>query len=408
MSAKHEFLLAKVLAILLISLQFSLYGLIWLRLLSNPSLKGMDFISFYTAGRIARNGNYSHLYDLEAQHEIQHKIVDESTFQGGVNLSQHPPYLAPLLSLLAIDNYVHAYVYWTIVRLLIVVACEELIRRFLLRLGWNMSFALLTALGTMGFWPFFLGLLEGQDTVFVMLGLFLFLFGLLEGREISAGAGLALASLSPLIVGALGLPLLVTYRKAAFYFVSSMILLVLYSLTLVGFQGLESFMDLMRLSSQGTGYGLNQLYMYNLLGLLLRNFPGLGLRTSQQVSWGAFILIVISLTALWWNRRYDLRKEHIGTAVVLSVFTLPHLHIHGLSYLLLPLLVLVIFLYDQDHKGMALLLVPLISTLLVIVIFVLPTLKFVLYYFLMIILFGGLYISPAFLVMKLRKSVRIV
>lgn len=389
---RKNFSIAEILAIVLISGQLALYAFMWFRLLDDSSLRGMDFISFYTAGRIARQGNYPLLFDLDSQRAVQHTLVAADTFAGGANLSQHPPYLAPLLSLLAVDDFVDSYILWTLTRLVIMGICGKLIYSFLLRSGWDLLSALLGMLGSLSFFPFFLGLLGGQDTAFIMLGLFLWMFGMLEADEIRAGIGLALTSLSPLIAGALGLPLLATRRKAGAWFIAAMILLGLYSLALIGFEGGMDFIGLMRLSSQGEGYGLNQSAMYNLLGFLLRNFPSLSGRGTGFISWMTFIISIIFMTILWWNKRERLQVEHIGIAVVLSVFTLPHLHAHGLSYLLLPLLGAVTIFYKRGFRSAAQVFMPVISTLLLFSTFMTPSMNYASYYLLMLGLavgFGG-------------------
>jgi hypothetical protein len=385
--------LAVLVAVLLISGQIALYAFMWVRLLSDPSLKTMDFISFYTAGRIARQGQYSQLFNLDTQRTVQHMIVAADAFPGGVNLSQHPPYLAPLLSLLAVDDFVQAYVLWTAVRVVVMIICGVLIWRFLLGRGWRPLRAILAALASLLFFPFFLGLLGGQDTAFIVLGLLLWMFGLVEKREVRAGFGLALASLSPLIVAALGPPLLAARRKAGLWFILSMGLLGLYSLALIGLQGGRDFVSLMGLSSQGEGYGLNQPKMYNLLGLLLRSLPASSVELSRLISWAAFGLSIILLVILWWNRRENLKIEHVGIAVVISVFTLPHLHAHALSYLLLPLLASITLLHERGHQTLAMLLIPLTSTLALLSIFMDSEINFAVYYALMLALIVGLSLS---------------
>jgi hypothetical protein len=392
-SAKGTFSFAEILAILLISGQIALYVFMWFNLLGDSSLKGMDFISFYTAGRIARQGDYQMLFDLDAQRTVQHTIVTADTFAGGVNLSQHPPYIAPLLSLLAVDDFVNAYILWTLVRLLVMAACGELIRRFLLRSNWTPRFAVLGAINSLCFFPFFIGLLGGQDTAFIMLGLLLWMFGLLMGNEIRAGMGLALVSLSPLIAGALGIPLLVTRRKAGLWFILAMFLLSLYSLALIGLQGVQDFAGLMRLSSQGEGYGLNQVSMYNLLGLLLRAFPNLSMDTVRSAAWAATILSILAMCIFWWNKKNQLGIRHIGIAVVLGTFTAPHLHLHGLSYLLLPLLGVTLILYERGYKEVALVLTPALSSILIIIMLLLPNWNQTAYYLLM----AGLFFFFSFL-----------
>lgn len=387
---KRNFSFAEIFAFLLICGQIGLYIFMWFRLLNDSSLKGMDFISFYTAGRIARESNYHQLYDLDTQRAIQHTIVSADTFAGGANLSQHPPYIAPVLSLLAVDDFVHSYILWTIIRLLIIAACGELIRHFLLWKSWDLKHSKLMVVGSLCFFPFFLGLLGGQDTAFIMLGLLLWMFGLLERRELHAGIGLALASLSPLITGALAIPLLATRRKASLWFILAMLGLILYSLILIGFQGGKDFIGLMRLSSQGEGFGLNQSSMYNLLGLLIRSFPDANIGKLRSIAWVAYILSILILCIYWWNKQDRLTIKPISIAFVLVTFTAPHLHLHGISYLLPPLIGVATILYDQGSKTIALILIPVISSILVIILLLMPEWNYFSYYLLMFSMFIAL------------------
>jgi hypothetical protein len=216
------------------------------------------------------------------------------------------------------------------------------------------------------------------------------MFSLLEKREARAGIGLALTSLSPLIAGALGLPLLVTRRKASLWFVLAMLVLMIYSLTLIGFQGVKDFIGLLRLSSQGEGYGLNQASMYNLLGFLIRSFPSVNIDKIRSIAWAASILSILAMCIYWWNKQERLNIKHICMAVVLATFTAPHLHLHGLSYLLLPLLGITIMLYDQGRKEIALLLIPITSTILLLILFLASGWNFAIYYLLMLFMFIAL------------------
>jgi hypothetical protein len=172
-----------------------------------------------------------------------------------------------------------------------------------------------------------------------------------------------------------------------------MFLLSLYSLALIGLQGVQDFAGLMRLSSQGEGYGLNQVSMYNLLGLLLRAFPNLSMDTVRSAAWAATILSILAMCIFWWNKKNQLGIRHIGIAVVLGTFTAPHLHLHGLSYLLLPLLGVTLILYERGYKEVALVLTPALSSILIIIMLLLPNWNQTAYYLLM----AGLFFFFSFL-----------
>ena len=77
------------------------------------------------------------------------------------------------------------------------------------------------------------------------------------------------------------------------------------------------------------------------------------------------------------------RPERVGLALVLLTFTLPHLHTHALSMLLLPLLIAAQRLHAGGREGLALLLIPGVSTVLVLLTILAPTLTYPAYGLLM-------------------------
>ncbi|MBI5943423.1 MAG: DUF2029 domain-containing protein [Chloroflexi bacterium] len=377
----YKFSFVEVLAFLLISGQVALYAFMWLRLLGDPSLKTMDFVSFYAAGRLIRAGEYRQIYNFESEAALQRGIVGGSYDEPLI--FNHPPHVTPLLALTASGDYVRAYIGWSAIRLLVVLACGELVRRYLIHQGWMNLHAWIGALGSVTFFPIFISLLGGQDTVFTLIGLLVWMFALVKGREMSAGLGLAFATLSPTIAGALALPLFASRRRAGLWFIAGCLGLAIYSLLLVGVQGLKDFLGLLRISSQGETYGFDWSGMYNLLGFLVRAFPSLGIETARSIAWGAAVVSIFVMCGLWWNKRHQINVRHIGVAVTLGTLTSPHLNLHGLSFLLLPLIGIVTILHDKGDKSLALILVPAISTVLVFALFFMPALNFAAYYLLM-------------------------
>lgn len=347
------------------ALLLAIYVRLWVGLLDLPALGGIDFVSFYTAGRIARSGAYRQLYDLTLHYAIQSPIIGPNFVPGGVIMSQHPPFLAPLLGLLAFDDYRAAYIAWCGVLVAVFALCGAVVVRFLGERGFDRRASLLGAAGAVLFYPAFISLLKGQDTAFVLLGALVWMWALLARRERLAGAALALVLLKPQLGLALALPLLASRNRAAWWFCVTSALLGLYSLLLVGWGGALDLIGLMRLSADGRGYGTNQQAMYNFLGLLVRGAPGLDAAALSALKWAMYLLAIGVLCWLWWGKRQDLTLEHIGVAVVLCVFASPHLHLHDLSLLLLPALGAIVRLAQRDaRRGLALALLPAASLLL--------------------------------------------
>lgn len=388
---RMKFSFAEIAAFLLISGQIALYVFMWFQLLNDPSLKTMDFISLYATGRLIRAGDYKQIYNPEAEIVIQREVAG-STYDKPL-IFNHPPHVTPILGLIASNDYVRAYIYWTMSGLLVLSACVDMIRRYLLRSGWDVTSAWLGAFGSMTFFPIFISLLGGQDTVYTLIGLLVWMFALLKRDEAFAGLGLAFAALSPTIAGALALPLLASRRRAGWWFIAGMLGLAVYGLALVGWQGVLDFLYLLRTSSEGVYYGINWSAMYNLLGLLARAFPNLSIEAIRLAAWIFATLSILSMCIFWWNKQDRLNIRHIGIAVVFGTFTAPHLHLHGLSFLLLPLLGMVTLLFERGNKKFALVLIPAVSTVLLVILFVVSDWSYASYYLLMLVLIGGLWFS---------------
>jgi hypothetical protein len=357
-----------------------------------PALGGVDFISFYTAGRIARAGTYRQLYDLTLHYAIQSPIIGPNFVPGGVIMSQHPPFLAPLLGLISVDDYRASYITWSVILACVLVPCGVIAARLLAANGIDRRSSMLAAISAVLFYPVFISLLKGQDTAFVLLGALVWMWALLARRERLAGAALALVLLKPQIALVLALPLLASRNRAAWWFCAASGLLGLYSLLLVGLSGLVDLLGLMRLSADGSGYGTNQPAMYNFLGLLIRGAPTLDVATLSVLKWTVYLLTISFLCWLWWGKRESLTIQHIGVAVTLSLFASPHLHLHDLSLLLLPVLGSMILLWRRGRRGRvaALALLPAGSLLLFASDLVEGSLHFLVGYALMLALLIGL------------------
>ena len=349
-----------------LALLAAIYAQLWIGLLSLPALGGVDFISFYTAGRIARAGAYGQLYDLTLHYAIQSPIIGPNFVPGGVIMSQHPPFLAPLLGLISFDDYRASYIAWSVILACVLAPCGVVAARFLVANGVDRRSSILAAISAVLFYPVFISLLKGQDTAFVLLGALIWMWALLARRERLAGVALALVLLKPQIALVLALPLLASRNRAAYWFCAASGLLGLYSLLLVGSGGLLDLLGLMRLSADGAGYGTNQPAMYNFLGLLIRSVPTLDAATLSLLKWTVYLLTIGFLCWLWWGKREALTIQHIGVAVTLSLFASPHLHLHDLSLLLLPMLGGMTLLWGRGRRGRtaALALLPASSLLL--------------------------------------------
>lgn len=299
------------LAIAFIALQIVLYAAAWRTVLPKES----DFPAFYSAAGIWQQGGNP--YDLEKQCSMQIPIRGEPCLPFA-----HPPVLLPLLSLVSSDDFVRSYYRWTSLLLIVVIAC--VIPLYQITHEWRSS------IQSILFLPVVISLALGQDTPFILLGVLLWFWLLLEGKDFWAGLALSLSVIKPQIAILLGIPLLFARPKAFAGFCAGGLALLLFSFALVGADGFYGLLRIVRVMSQGQGYGVNTAVMISVTGLLVR--AGL----SATWSWVFLGLALIAISVLW--RKLGTTPQTLSIGVILALFCAPHLHLHDLSLLSAPIL----------------------------------------------------------------------
>jgi hypothetical protein len=275
-----------------------------------------DFAAFYSGTVLWKQGRPA--YDLKSGCEIQ--------ANAGVPLCMpffHPPILLPVLSPVVNENYLASYWRWVIVGSLIVILCAATVYRLT-------NADLIKTVVTISFFPVFVGLRQGQDTAFVLLGILLCLLFLRDGKDSLVGIALSLTVLRPHLALALAFPLLLARPKAFRAFFVTSLALVAFSFLLVGAQGFRDIIINTLLSARGTDNSTHQEAMYNVVGIFVR--AGL----SPLWAWPFFVAAIVAVAVLW--RKCGVTLSTFSIAVTLVLFTSPHLHTHDLALLIVPLL----------------------------------------------------------------------
>jgi len=330
-SGRRIFIVAGV-----VSLFISYLG-IWIRLINDPKERtGSDFIAFYSAGRVAQNEGMARVYDPALQQKIQEEQVGFPLATGQVLLYNHLPFLIPILKSLVTLNYVDSFYRWTFILITIYVASILFLSLTLHKTGINKKQIVLTATGCLLFLPLFFSLMNGQDTAFLLLGATIWMYGLISGKELLAGVGLSLATVRPHIALLLAIPMFYRHRRTFLGFVISSGILALISVALLGLDGIREFINIILLSGGGEWYGMKENAMYNLIGLLTRTAPWLGAGTIRTIGWIVYGMAFVLLCSLW-NRKSETVENLIGLSIIITLFTVPHLHLHDLALLIIPI-----------------------------------------------------------------------
>ena len=313
-----------------------IYFVWWGRMIGDPVARsGTDFIAFYSAGRIAQAHGFASIYDIEYQKEIEQEVVGFPLADGQVLLYNHMPYLVPLLALVVNDNYALSFKLWALILISIYITGSLFLINSLFATDKDTRFALFIA--TLTFSPLFISLWQGQDTAFLYLGVALWCIGILKKQDWLIASGLALTTVRPHISIALAVPLLFRFQRAWWRSFLLIGILALISVMLLRVQGIIGFMNLLRITAEGTWFGMKPAAMLNLFGLLLRIAQFLDPGTVAWISWLIYMAGIILIGSLW-QRSKLIDDRLLGLSLLIAIVTAPHLHLHDLTLLLFPLL----------------------------------------------------------------------
>jgi hypothetical protein len=125
-----------------------------------------DFRSLYTGGYMVRTGHARELFDFDAQIKFQTLFFPQAV-KTSRSIANHPAYEELLFALLSFLPYVHAYWLFLVMNITAAVASVHLLwpRIRNLRKRWYLAPALLT----FGFFPLNRALLQGQDSILLLL-----------------------------------------------------------------------------------------------------------------------------------------------------------------------------------------------------------------------------------------------
>jgi hypothetical protein len=313
------------------------YAGIWIRMIGNPIERtGADFIHFYSAGRIAQSQGAAKVYDLSLQQKAEEEQVGFPLAPGQVLPYNHIPFLIPILKLIVSMDYIDSFYRWDMIMILLYIGGIIVLSWLLKQANVEQHSISVTSIGSILFLPVFVSLMNGQDTAFLFLGSATWMYGLFSGKEWLAGVGLGLTTVRPHIALILALPMLFRYRRAFAAFALSAGSLALVSILILGGNGARQFIEVLLVTAGGEWYGTHQQAMYNLIGLLTRIIPWLGAEMIRRLGWAFYGATIIWL-CLMWARNKDLQPGQIGLTVILALLSVPHLHFHDLTLLLIPI-----------------------------------------------------------------------
>lgn len=301
-------------------------------------LKGrQDFTIYYTAGKMVNMGLGGHLYGPDAQYRVQQEFADTSATRTPLPYN-HPPFEAWFFSLLARLPYFSAYLAWVGTNLLVLIALPVLLRSYTQQLKdvglfWWVCSALT-------FFPVFIALLQGQDSVLLLFLLALVFIALREGKEGMAGCCLGLGLFRFHLVLLFVLVFAVQKRgRALLAFCAAAMALCLISVGTVGWHTTISYPAELWRTEQGLQNSSLMLHAMPSIGGALtvigRTWPRPLLYTVIALS--SIPLVVLVLRK--WKGPSTGASLDLGFSlcIVVSLLVSYHVLVHDMSLLLLPL-----------------------------------------------------------------------
>lgn len=313
------------------------------------NLRGMlaagyaDFTAFYASGQTVRQGQGNRLYEPQEQWRVQQQFARNVAIRQGPLPYLRLPFEALLFVPFTFLPYSAAYVVWLLLNLGVVIAIALFLRRQLMPLR---EFpAWLPVLVALAFIPVFLTLLQGQDSILLLLFYSLAYVALQEGTDLRAGCWLGLGLIKPHLV----LPFVVIgfvhgkRRLAAGFLLVTVVLLVV-SLGVVGWSGFLRYPGYLWELEQHSERGLVQPRDNPNLRGLVEGF-GSGLASSPVITG---VIAILSAGLVVWvivrGRKHTSGGRIVDLifcqALVASLLVSYHAFAYDLSVLLLPIFLL--------------------------------------------------------------------
>lgn len=278
---------------------------------SPADVVGGDYPAFYGAGRIALDGDWDQLYDLDRQIDAQRDLYPAGD-EESVWFFAYPPQVALAYAPLASLPYAASYLAHTLIAALALWASVLLARPMI---PWLRGRVALAVAASMLFWPMFRAVTGGSNTT---LTLFLIVAGwrlVHDGHPLVAGLVLSGLLYKPqFAVPIIGLYLVGRHGRVVLGSVAGSVLFVGTGVMLRGWgwmgEWIRAAVDFGAIDSEVNGHS-----SISIVGFT-ENIFGTGFSPAVATAWVIAAGVAVFLSWLWWRAdRRDL--------AVLQAFTVP-------------------------------------------------------------------------------------
>lgn len=304
-----------------------------------------DFRAFLTAADMVKSRGTEHLYDLSHQIKWQDMRFGYPSPINGKNLLVfvYPPWIATLLMSLGEIPTPVAYLIMLMINIAVLTGCAILIKLLILEytdVSW--AFVLLF----IAFPPVMWTLVQGQFSLWLLLGFLGCWYGIYKNSQIIAGLALGLLLMKPylLIFPCLYIIFSKQWRVLAGLSIAG-IFFALLTLPVGGWNAFKAWISLSKIISQSNGwYGIHPESMYTIRGIV--HFLKRKLIITDVMFWWAVsagIITIVCTYILWYASREE--KKGVdpawGIIALSSLLVAPHANLHDVTllvpcYMVLP------------------------------------------------------------------------
>jgi hypothetical protein len=308
-----------------------------------------DFTIYYGAATMLRRGLRHELYNSAAQYKVQQEFAPDVAIRLDALPYNHPPFEALFFVPFTYFSYLPAFVLWDLVNVGALIAIPFLVRGHvpeLQRYPWP-----LWILASLAFFPIFFTLLQGQDSIMLLLFYSLAFVCLKKHAEALAGGCLALGLFKPhLVLPFVFLWLMRSGKKILYGFVPAAAALGLVSAGIVGVTGLMSYPSyVLRLEKTMARGAIMPSDMPNLRGVVYV--------LAHERFYSAWVAIVLSggilLLAVWQCRSKEVTPGlfcwKFSLAIVTTIVISYHCLGYDLSIVFLPIALIIAKLQDPGN-----------------------------------------------------------
>jgi hypothetical protein len=305
---------------------------------------GVDYLAYWSVGKIANDKSYADIYDLENLRSTQTQVLETRGILEKGGVSKISPFPAPIFSFFVLPFQLlsrfsprQSYWLWTSLNLAVLIGYLIFFLRKTLPLNTPLSSAKQMLLLLLLSFPVIVSLIEGQDEVILVVCMGEFIRYALNKKPLPSGIWLGGLLLKPQLLIII-IPILIIQKnwKVLMGFFTSSGVIIGSSFILSGYNGMKSLIDLW--TRFGAGIATNSPER-------MINWRMVALNLNSSLGWVIAILgMVLTLLAIY----FLVKGNYVyGTSqwvmIMLGVFTATlaitwHSHYH-MAVVLFPLLI---------------------------------------------------------------------